>query len=75
MRFWETHAKEMRRARLLQAAAVLYSGGAASKSTGSRSLWAVEMALELEGKINALLPDETKKSEVGNCDASRRPEQ
>ena len=57
IKFWESHAKEMRRARLLNAAATIYSS-VRNGVLGRRREWAVETALELEAKLDKKLSEE-----------------
>ena len=60
VKFWESHAKEMRRARLLNAAATIYSSvlnGVPGMCRMCRE-WAVETALELEAEIDKKLSEE-----------------
>ena len=67
MRFWENHAKEMRRARLLQAAAVVYVN--TSVSTPNRKRSAVQTVLELETLIDEKLSEKSayqRKTEIVN---------
>ena len=56
MKFWESHAKEMRRARLLNAVATIYSSDKAGLP-GQRKEWAVETALELEAILDKKLSE------------------
>lgn len=51
VKFWESHAKEIRRARLLNAAATIYS-------VMNDKEWAVETALELEAELDKKLSEE-----------------
>lgn len=55
MKFWENHAIEMRKARLLAAYAIIRASGKAFDAPG-----AVELAFELETEINKRLPKESK---------------
>ena len=54
MKFWESHAKEMRRARLLNAVATIYSNPVKGWTTKG----AVEKALELEAILDKKLSEE-----------------
>ena len=56
MKFWESHAKEMRRARLLNAAAMIYSSDKAGYLDSAKE-WAVETALELEAILDKKLSE------------------
>lgn len=52
MKFWEKHAEEMRKARLLQAAAVIYASQFCEDfEEGDRMSHAVNTALSLEQEI------------------------
>ena len=53
VKFWESHAKEMRRARLLNAAAMIYS-----PMKGWTTKGAVETVLELEAILDKKLSEE-----------------
>jgi len=57
VKLWKAHAKEMRRARLLNAAAMIYSSDKTGVP-GQRKEWAVETALELEAKLDKKLSEE-----------------
>ena len=58
VKFWDAHAKEMRRARLLNAAAMIYSSDRAGV-LGQRKEWAVKTALELEAKLDKKLSEKS----------------
>ena len=58
MKFWESHAKEMRRARLLNAVATIYSSNLGMFLDQQHKEWAVEKALELEAILDKKLSEE-----------------
>jgi hypothetical protein len=56
LKFWERHAEEMRRARLLQASAILLASPEISTAYN-----AVDIALRLEQKLDERLKEEKSK--------------
>lgn len=61
MKFWEKHTEEMRKARLLQASAVIYSASVSKNREGV--IGAVGTALALEAELNKQLKRGTNKGE------------
>lgn len=73
MRFWENHAKEMRRARLLQASAVIYAEYF-SKNVYYPVQVAVDKALELEAELDKQLSAKNEATQSGSGVSARRVE-
>lgn len=63
--FWKNHAKEMRRARLLHAAALLRAIGLASDTS-------VSIAIGLEEELDKQLLEKSKTEEGRSGNATRR---